>query len=126
MVARWVLCHVTISVVDMSRSSPATGISSRSSSLASLFCPSKSSWFSVGSLKLCGFGLELKRTDLLKRRLKFVVSAELSKPFSLSLGLDPQVYYFPCHSFSCLLLCCWFFFMCSISSSSWIFDELTE
>ncbi|XP_040997571.1 NAD kinase 2, chloroplastic-like isoform X1 [Juglans microcarpa x Juglans regia] len=76
----------------MNHSSPATGISSRSSSLGSHFCPSKTSQFSVGSLKLCGFGFELKRKDLLKRRLKFVVSAELSKPFSLSFGLDSQTF----------------------------------
>lgn len=95
MVACFYLCRVAVAVVDMNTSSPATGISSSSSSsssasaLASQFWVSKPSQF-YGT-KLYGIGLELQRKkDRLKRRLKFVVTAEHSKPFSLSFGLDSQ------------------------------------
>ncbi|KAL6208329.1 hypothetical protein ACLB2K_019280 [Fragaria x ananassa] len=37
-----------------------------------------------------GFGFDIHRKHRLKRRLKFVVDAELSKPFSLSFGFDSQ------------------------------------
>ncbi|KAF5444689.1 hypothetical protein F2P56_033804 [Juglans regia] len=91
MVACRFLCHMAIAVVDMNCSSPASGRSSPSSSVASHFCCSKPFQFSVGSTKLYGFELQRKK-DLLKRRLKFVVSAELSKPFSLSFSLDSQTF----------------------------------
>jgi hypothetical protein len=66
-------------------------ISIYSSPMASQFCPSKPSQFLGGTTKLYGFVFELQRkNNWLKRRLKFVVSAELSKAFSISFGLDSQ------------------------------------
>jgi hypothetical protein len=99
MVACCFLCHVAVAVVEMSCSSPATRISSSSASVASQFCPSKPSQFSGGTTKLYGFGFELQRKkNWLKRRLKFVVNAELSKAFSIGFGLDSQVKCSHCHS----------------------------
>ncbi|KAF2296684.1 hypothetical protein GH714_001214 [Hevea brasiliensis] len=37
-----------------------------------------------------GYGVELQRKERLKRKHKFVVSADLSRAFSLSMGLDSQ------------------------------------
>ncbi|XP_062157944.1 NAD kinase 2, chloroplastic isoform X1 [Alnus glutinosa] len=94
MVACCFLCHVAVAVVEMSCSSPATRISSSSASVASQFCPSKPSQFSGGTTKLYGFGFELQRKkNWLKRRLKFVVNAELSKAFSIGFGLDSQTFH---------------------------------
>ncbi|PRQ26629.1 putative NAD(+) kinase [Rosa chinensis] len=78
MVACCLMCQVAIAV-DMSRcaASPPN------------LCPLQ---FSGSPAKLFGFGFDIQKKDRLKRRLKFVVSAELSKPFSLSFGLDSQGY----------------------------------
>ncbi|KAH9691340.1 NAD kinase 2 [Citrus sinensis] len=69
-------------LVDMQRlSSPATGI----------LCSSK---LHNNETKLWGFGFRFKlqrRNESVRRRVKLVVSAELSKSFSLNLGLDSQV-----------------------------------
>lgn len=73
---------------------PANGISSPSSS--SPLCHLKLSQSQLSAsprLVSFNFRLELRRKgyELSQRRHKFVVSAELSKPFSLSFGLDYQV-----------------------------------
>lgn len=74
-------CHVPHFVV-MSRLSPATGISSR------LHC--SVDWSSDGRLLPFGFGF--RRNDVpFKRRLRFVIRAQLSEAFSPDLGLDSQV-----------------------------------
>lgn len=65
-------------LVDMQRlSPPSIGIS----------CPSKL----PNETKVFGLGFKLQRKYGFKRKIKFVVSAELSRSFSLSLGLDSQV-----------------------------------
>ncbi|XWS15172.1 hypothetical protein CRYUN_Cryun35bG0071500 [Craigia yunnanensis] len=70
------VCHVAI--VDMKRLSPVAGLSS----------PFK---FDRDSKVLgFGFGFGLKRKVVVRRRLKLVVKAELSKSFSVNLGLDSQ------------------------------------
>ena len=73
-------CHVPI----MSRLSPATGISSRLR-------------FSIGLSsdgRLIPFGFRFRRNDVpFKRRLRFVIRAQLSEAFSPDLGLDSQVTY---------------------------------
>ncbi|AEE30130.1 NAD kinase 2 [Arabidopsis thaliana] len=70
-------CHVPI----MSRLSPATGISSRLR-------------FSIGLSsdgRLIPFGFRFRRNDVpFKRRLRFVIRAQLSEAFSPDLGLDSQ------------------------------------
>ncbi|XP_044511158.1 NAD kinase 2, chloroplastic isoform X2 [Mangifera indica] len=64
-------------LVDMQRlSPPPIGIS----------CPSKL----PNETKVFGLGFKLQRKYGFKRKIKFVVSAELSRSFSLSLGLDSQ------------------------------------
>lgn len=84
MVACCLRCQLAI-VVDMNRctSSP------------SHLCAFKPCQFSGTSTSLFGFGFgfgfEFQRKERFKRRLKFVLSAELSKPFALSFGLDSQV-----------------------------------
>ncbi|XP_062099273.1 NAD kinase 2, chloroplastic [Humulus lupulus] len=84
------VCHLAV-VVDMNRCRSATGVSSPSSTY---LCPFKPTQF-VASSRVVGFGFgfrfEFRRKERFQRRLKFVVSAELSKSFSLSLGLDSQV-----------------------------------
>ncbi|KAJ4700756.1 NAD kinase 2, chloroplastic-like protein [Melia azedarach] len=60
-------------------SSPVTGI----------FCPYK---VQNNETKLFGFGFGFKlHKECVRRRVKFVVSAELSKSFSVNLGLDSQI-----------------------------------
>ncbi|KAI4307232.1 hypothetical protein L6164_030441 [Bauhinia variegata] len=81
-------CHMAFSV-DLSLSSPPA---------AGVFSPSYICFFkpppSFGNGKLFGFGLgfgyELQRKGKLRRKLKFVISADLSKSFSLNFGLDSQ------------------------------------
>lgn len=72
------MCHVAI--VDMKRLSPVAGLSS----------PFKFD----GDSKVLGFGVGLKRKVVVRKTLKFVVKADLSKSFSTSLGLDSQVFIF--------------------------------
>ncbi|CAK7346915.1 unnamed protein product [Dovyalis caffra] len=72
------LFHVS---VIMNRLSPVTGI------LTSCPCSFK---LNNRDSKLFGFGFGLQRKERLKRKLKFVVSAELSKSFSVNLGLDSK------------------------------------
>ncbi|KAJ6920111.1 NAD kinase 2 [Populus alba x Populus x berolinensis] len=72
------LSHVSI---IMNGLSPVTGI------LTS--CPCSFKLHNRDS-KLVGCGFELQRKERLKRKLKFVVSAELSKSFSVNLGLDSK------------------------------------
>lgn len=78
-------------LVDMQRlSSPATGI----------LCSSK---LHNNDTKLWGFGFRFKlqrKNEWVRRRVKLVVSAELSKSFSLNLGLDSQVSFWHCFFFS--------------------------
>jgi hypothetical protein len=76
-----VLCLFHVPVI-MNRLSPVTGI------LSSCSCSFK---LNNRDTKLVGFGFELQRKERLKRKLKFVVSAELSKSFSVNLGLDSKV-----------------------------------
>lgn len=72
-------------VVDMNPShSPTTRFSNLTPYKLPCFFTSRT------DLKLFGFGFQGK--PYLKRRLKLVVAAELSKPFSLSFGLDYQVF----------------------------------
>nr|TKS00676.1 NAD kinase 2, chloroplastic-like isoform X2 [Populus alba] len=66
----------------MNRLSPVTGI------LTS--CPCSFKLHNRDS-KLVGCGFDLQRKERLKRKLKFVVSAELSKSFSVNLGLDSKI-----------------------------------
>lgn len=77
------MCQVAIAV-DMSRcAAPPPNL-----------CSLKPPQFSGCPAKLFGFGFgfDIHRKHRLKRRLKFVVAAELSKPFSsLSFGFDSQV-----------------------------------
>ncbi|PON91552.1 NAD kinase [Trema orientale] len=77
------VCHLAV-VVDMNRCRSAAGVSSPS---ASHLCPQFS-----GSSRVVGFGFRFGfgRKERFQRRLKLVVSAELSKSFSLSSGLDSQ------------------------------------
>ncbi|CBI18969.3 unnamed protein product, partial [Vitis vinifera] len=78
----WV-CRVV--VVDMNPSySSTTGVSNLTPYKLPPFFTSRS------AVKLFGFGSQ--RKSHLRRRLKLVVSAELSKPFSLSFGLDSQAF----------------------------------
>ncbi|KAJ9673537.1 hypothetical protein PVL29_023228 [Vitis rotundifolia] len=78
----WV-CRVV--VVDMNPSySPITGVSNLTPYKLPPFFTSR------GAVKLFGFGSQRKAH--LRRRLKLVVSAELSNPFSLSFGLDSQAF----------------------------------
>ncbi|RVX15804.1 NAD kinase 2, chloroplastic [Vitis vinifera] len=78
----WV-CRVV--VVDMNPSySSTTGVSNLTPYKLPPFFTSRS------AVKLFGFGSQRKAH--LRRRLKLVVSAELSKPFSLSFGLDSQAF----------------------------------
>jgi hypothetical protein len=84
-----VLCLFHVSII-MNRLSPVTGI------LTS--CPCSFKLHNRDS-KLVGCGFGLQRKERLKRKLKFVVSAELSKSFSVNLGLDSKVI---------LLLTLWF------------------
>lgn len=83
MVACCLRCQLAI-VVDMNRctSSP------------SHLCAFKPCQFSGTSTSLFGFGFgfEFQRKERFKRRLKFVLGAELSKPFALSFGLDSQTF----------------------------------
>ncbi|KAJ8762955.1 hypothetical protein K2173_023084 [Erythroxylum novogranatense] len=81
MVACLFLHHVA--VVDMNLLSPLTGV------LPS-FCLSKVCRERDSKVACFGSGLEFRRKDRLKRKLKFVVSAELSEAFSRDLGLDSQ------------------------------------
>ncbi|KAG6735934.1 hypothetical protein POTOM_061383 [Populus tomentosa] len=76
-----VLCLFHVSII-MNRLSPVTGI------LTS--CPCSFKLHNRDS-KLVGCGFELQRKERLKRKLKFVVSAELSKSFSVNLGLDSKI-----------------------------------
>eukprot|EP00258_Populus_trichocarpa_P034421 XP_024450440.1 NAD kinase 2, chloroplastic isoform X2 [Populus trichocarpa] len=76
-----VLCLFHVPVI-MNRLSPVTGI------LSSCSCSFK---LNNRDTKLVGFGFELQRKERLKRKLKFVVSAELSKSFSVNLGLDSKL-----------------------------------
>ncbi|KAI9113089.1 hypothetical protein K1719_015614 [Acacia pycnantha] len=82
-------CHMAFSV-DMSLpTSPAIRV--LSPSCLCFFKPSSSS----GNGRVFGFGLGLglewqRKKGRLRRRLKFVVNAELSKSFSLNFGLDSQ------------------------------------
>ncbi|XVE95545.1 hypothetical protein REPUB_Repub02eG0106900 [Reevesia pubescens] len=71
-------CHVAI--VDMNMLSPVTGLSSP------LKFDRESKVFGFGF----GFGFGLKRKVVVRKKLKLVVKAELSKSFSVSLGLDSQ------------------------------------
>lgn len=75
------MCQVAIAV-DMSRcgASPSN------------LCPLKPCQLSGCTTQLFGFGFGfgLQKKERFKRRLKFVISAELSKPFPLSFGLDSQ------------------------------------
>lgn len=100
MVACCYLCRVAIAVVDMNISAPATGMSSSSSAIvSSQFWVSNSKpsqFWGGGSTKL---ELQSKK-DRLKRKLKLVVTAELSKSSSLSFGLDSQVTCSHCNSFN--------------------------
>ncbi|KAJ6997937.1 NAD kinase 2 [Populus alba x Populus x berolinensis] len=75
-----VLCLFHVSII-MNRLSPVTGI------LTS--CPCSFKLHNRDS-KLVGCGFDLQRKERLKRKLKFVVSAELSKSFSVNLGLDSK------------------------------------
>ncbi|XP_050363244.1 NAD kinase 2, chloroplastic [Argentina anserina] len=78
MVACCLMCQVAVAV-DMSRcAAPPPHL-----------CPLKPPHLSASSAKPFGFSIH-RNHHRLKRRLKFVVSAELSKPFSLSFGLDSQ------------------------------------
>ncbi|CAA7047828.1 unnamed protein product [Microthlaspi erraticum] len=72
-------CHVPHFL--MSQLSPATGISPR------LHC--SVDWSSDGRLLPFGFGFRRNEVPF-KRRLKFVIRAELSEAFSPDLGLDSQ------------------------------------
>ncbi|XVF39260.1 hypothetical protein PTKIN_Ptkin01aG0020700 [Pterospermum kingtungense] len=76
MVERLYVCHEAI--VDMKRLSPVAGLSS----------PFKFD----GDNKVLGFGFGFrsKRKVVARKTLKFVVKAELSKSFSVNLGLDSQ------------------------------------
>ncbi|KAJ6930678.1 NAD kinase 2 [Populus alba x Populus x berolinensis] len=76
-----VLCLFHVSII-MNRLSPVTGI------LTS--CPCSFKLHNRDS-KLVGCGFDLQRKERLKRKLKFVVSAELSKSFSVNLGLDSKI-----------------------------------
>ncbi|KAF3447038.1 hypothetical protein FNV43_RR12218 [Rhamnella rubrinervis] len=71
----------------------ATGTSPSPSPSTSYLCPFKriTTQF-LGSTNPLGFGFrfEFQRKERFRRRLKFVVSAELSKLFALSFGLDFQ------------------------------------
>lgn len=89
-------------LVDMPwLSSPVTGI----------LCSSK---LQNNETKLRGFGFGFKlqrKNEWVRRRVKFVARAELSKSFSLNLGLDSQVSF--CHCFLIwLLFAFWFLFAC--------------
>ncbi|KAB2093812.1 hypothetical protein E1A91_A02G122300v1 [Gossypium mustelinum] len=66
-------CHVAI--VGMSRLSPVAGY----------FSP-----FKIDGKSSKAFGFGLKRKVVVRKRVKLVVKAELSKSFSLNLGLDSQ------------------------------------
>ncbi|GAV86532.1 NAD_kinase domain-containing protein [Cephalotus follicularis] len=77
MVACLLVCHVA--TVDMNLSSPIAGILPAPASPLH-FWPCKIN----SDAKLIGFGLQQKKRKL-KSRVKFVVSADLSKPFSLEL-----------------------------------------
>ncbi|KAJ6335728.1 hypothetical protein OIU78_012358 [Salix suchowensis] len=55
--------------------------------LSSCSCPYK---LNNRDTKLAGFGFELQGRERLKRKLKFVVSAELSRSFSENMGLDSK------------------------------------
>ena len=101
MVACCYLCRVAIAVVDKNISTPATGMSSSSSAIvSSQFWVSNSKpsqfWGGGGSTKL----ESQSKKDRLKRKLKLVVTAELSKSSSLSFGLDSQVTCSHCNSFN--------------------------
>ncbi|KAL5559679.1 hypothetical protein UlMin_035890 [Ulmus minor] len=84
-VACFVTCYLAVAV-DMNRYHSAGGIPS------SHLCRSKLSQLSATSAGLFGFRFrfELQKKELCRRRLKFIVSAELSKSFSPSFGLDSQ------------------------------------
>lgn len=111
------MCHVAI--VDMKRLSPVVGLSTP---------------FKFGrESKVSGFGLGfgLKRKVVVRKRLKLVVRAELSKSFSFNLGLDSQVYFLSIHSLLSFLSLGFFFFsslfsFISISSLNVLFDEMTD
>ncbi|XP_011002430.1 PREDICTED: NAD kinase 2, chloroplastic-like isoform X3 [Populus euphratica] len=75
-----VLCLFHVSII-MNRLSPVTGI------LTS--CPCSFKLHNRDS-KLVGCGFYLQRKERFKRKLKFVVSAELSRSFSVNLGLDSK------------------------------------
>ncbi|KAM4077111.1 hypothetical protein ACJW30_12G114600 [Castanea mollissima] len=91
MVACCYLCRVAIAAVDKNISAPATGMSSSSSAIvSSQFWVSNSKpsqfWGGGGGTKL----ESQSKKDRLKRKLKLVATAELSKSSSLSFGLDSQ------------------------------------
>ncbi|KAJ6709320.1 putative proteinD/NADH KINASE FAMILY PROTEIN [Salix koriyanagi] len=75
-----VLCLFHVPVIT-NRLSPFAGI------LSSCSCPYK---LNNRDTKLAGFGFELQGRERLKRKLKFVVSAELSRSFSENMGLDSK------------------------------------
>lgn len=94
MVACLLSCHV--SIVDMNRLSPVTGL-----------LPCLCSYKLSRDAHLVGFrfGVDLQRKERLKRKPKLVVSADLSRAFSLSLGLDSQVIFSLFTPFLSLILC---------------------
>lgn len=108
-------------LVDMQRlSSPATGI----------LCSSK---LHNNETKLWGFGFRFKlqrRNESVRRRVKLVVSAELSKSFSLNLGLDSQVSFCHCFFFIFILIWVFFFVFDLLVNVFWfcilVFDEMTQ
>ncbi|KAM1022888.1 hypothetical protein ACFX2I_043744 [Malus domestica] len=79
------MCQLAIVVVDMNRcaSSPPP---------LCVFTPCQFFGSSTTAVKFFRFEFEFQRKERFRRRLKFVVSAELSKPFALSFGLDSQTF----------------------------------
>lgn len=108
-------------LVDMQRlSSPATGI----------LCSSK---LHNNDTKLWGFGFRFKlqrKNEWVRRRVKLVVSAELSKSFSLNLGLDSQVSFWHCFFFHLDTYLGFFFVFDLLVNVFWfcilVFDEMTQ
>lgn len=87
-------CHMAFSV-DMNLLPPPAATGVFSPSYLCFFKPPPSS----GNGRIFGFGLGLgfewqRNKGRLRRQLKFVISAELSKSVSLNFGLDTQVIYF--------------------------------
>lgn len=85
------VCHVAV-IVDMNRwSSPAAGPPSPAIFHLGSLKPPQTQLSACPRLVGLGFRFELRRKERSRRRLRFVVSADLSKSFSLSFGLDSQV-----------------------------------